>query len=51
VKKTGGLGLLVFVAADSPSDPAPVRNERQGAKLCAIEIILRRIRNGTKPAV
>ena len=50
-KKAGGLVLLVFVAVDSTSGPAPVRNERQGAKLCAIETILRRIRNGTKPAV
>ena len=51
MKKAGGLVLLVFVAVDSTSDPAPVRNERQGAKICAIEIILRKIRNDTKPAV
>jgi len=51
MKKAGGLVLLVFVAVDSTSDPAPMRNERQGAKICAIEIILRRTRNGMKPAV
>ena len=44
-------GALAVYRATRPSDPAPVRNERQGAKICAIEIILRRIRNGTKPSV
>jgi hypothetical protein len=51
MKKAGGLVLLDFVAVDSTSGPAPVRSERQGAKLCAIETILRRIRKSTKPAV
>jgi hypothetical protein len=50
MKKAGGLALSVFVA-DSTGDSAPVRNERKGAKICAIEIILRRIRNDTKPVV
>ena len=44
-------GALAVYRATRPSEPAPVRNERQGAKICAIEIILRRIRNGTKPSV
>ena len=44
-------GALAVYRATRPSDPAPVRNERQGAKICAIEIILQRIRNGTKPSV
>jgi hypothetical protein len=51
MKKAGGLVLLDFVAVDSTRGPAPVRSERQGAKLCAIETILRRIRKSTKPAV
>jgi hypothetical protein len=46
IKHDGALAVY-----HSTSDPAPVRNERQGAKICAIEIILRRIRNGMKPAV
>ena len=46
-------GALAVYRVTRSSDPAPVRNERQGAKIkiCAIEIILRRISNGTKPLV
>jgi hypothetical protein len=43
-------GALAVCPATRPSDPAPVRNERLGAKICAIEIILPRIGNGTKPS-
>jgi hypothetical protein len=41
-------GSLAVYRASRPSDPMPVRNERQGAKICAIEIIPQRIRNSMK---
>jgi hypothetical protein len=42
---------LAVYRASKPSEPAPLRNERQGANLCAIEIILQRIWNGWKASV
>jgi hypothetical protein len=42
---------LAVHRASRPSEPAPVRNEKQGANLCAIEIMLQRIWNGFKPSV
>ena len=44
-------GAFADYRATKLSDSPFVRNERQGANTCAIEIILQRIRNGTKPAV
>ena len=44
-------GALAVYRASRPNEPAPVRNERQGANLCAIEIILQRIWNGWKASV
>ena len=44
-------GALAVYRATRSASPVPVRNERQGANLCAIEIILQRIWNGTKASV
>jgi hypothetical protein len=44
-------GALAVYRASRPSEPAPVRNEKQGANLCAIEIIPQRIWNDLKASV
>jgi hypothetical protein len=44
-------GALAVYRATRPNEPLPARDEKQGANLCAIEIILQRIWNGWKASV
>jgi len=47
----GDNGALAVYRATRFGDPAPVKNEKQGANTCAIEIIRQKIRSGTKASV
>jgi hypothetical protein len=44
-------GVLAVYRAIRPNEPVPARNEKQGANLCAIEIMLQKIWNGWKASV
>jgi hypothetical protein len=50
-RDSGPMKGVIHCRATKPVDPAPVRDERQGARICAIEITPRRIRNATNPSV
>jgi hypothetical protein len=42
---------LAVYRASTPSEPAPLTNEKQGANPCANEIMLQKIWNGWKASV